>query len=508
MRPHIAAAVTVFLLFAAATAGAQVNGHVQTFDGKPVLTVWGTHSERGHAAGYLTGEEGKEVFEDYFIGYCCGGSGAVYSFLRTQYENNYAADAKYEDEAQGIISGMADASVDLYVATLGRDMDATDILVANCIVDLSGRMAADPFACSSMSSWGSSTLADPVLAGHLVLTRLLDWSRHSTLTDNPLLTVHFPSEADEQPWLSVGYAGLFGALSAVSESGVSAFLNMGNNSSGSGGAPYHPILLSVRNGIETTDYDGDGEHTPADVTAAVADRARNIDTIVHVTKDEGQNSRPIIIESNNAAGVAVRDQTDNTQVPGEHLAATNHFRVLYSPVSCNRYSAIVDSLTASTEMSCERCWSVMAGAAGGPSNIQCIQYVESRDLLLWSMDSYSQPAYALEPTEFDVGDLFGCQMGVEEPQGVASLRQNRPNPFGPVTRIEFALPAPSECRLAVYDIRGRRVATLIDGRVGPGLTRVEWDGSTDGSERVASGIYLYRLETDAGEATRKMLLLR
>jgi hypothetical protein len=224
------------------------------------------------------------------------------------------------------------------------------------------------------------------------VTRLLDWSKHPTLTDNPLLTVHFPSEADEQPWLSIGYAGLFGALSAISESGVSAYLNMGNNESSAGGTPYHPILLSVRNGIEGTDYDGSGQHAPDDVAAAISDRARNIDTIVHVTKDNGLGSRPIVIESNNAAGVAVRDASDNTVVPGEHLVATNHFRALYPPIYCYRYDGLVDSLTVSTDMTCERSWDVMAGAAGTfGSNIQCIQYVESEGLLLQWTPTHSPP---------------------------------------------------------------------------------------------------------------------
>ena len=57
------ATIAVLLLLACTlTAAAQVNGHVQVIDGKPILTVWGTHAERGYAAGYLRGAEGKEMF--------------------------------------------------------------------------------------------------------------------------------------------------------------------------------------------------------------------------------------------------------------------------------------------------------------------------------------------------------------------------------------------------------------------------------------------------------------
>ncbi|MCK4512883.1 hypothetical protein KAW64_14155, partial [bacterium] len=178
-----------------------VNGSLEIVDGKPVLRVWGTHAERGYAAGYLMGESGKEVFDDYFVGYVCGGSPFLYNYYRSTYLNNFAVDARYQQEADYTVLGMADAGVNLYNGTIGRDMDATDILVSNAIVDLSQRDDVY-FGCSSMSSWGQSTTNDPTLGGHLVITRHLDWSKHPTLTDNPALVVHFPAESDEQPWLS------------------------------------------------------------------------------------------------------------------------------------------------------------------------------------------------------------------------------------------------------------------------------------------------------------------
>ncbi len=504
------AASLLLLLILVLPVRAQVNGQLQVIDGKPILTVWGTHAERGYAQGYLRGAEGKEVFDNYVVGYFCGGSATNYWVMRSYFTGNFEVDAEYVSEAESVIEGMTDAGVSLHNSTLARAIDATDILVSNAIVDMTALAAArDPFACSSMSNWGASTATDPLLDGHLVVTRLLDWSKHPTLTANPLLTVHLPSEPDEQPWISIGYAGMFGALSAVSESGVSATLNMGNNGSGSGGAPYHPILLSVRSGMETADYDGDGQHTPSDVTTAIGDRARNIDTIVHVTKDAGAGSRPIIVESNNAAGVAVRDQSHNTLVPGDNLVATNHFRLLYSPVYCYRYQGIVDSLNVSTSMSCERSWDIMAGAAGvAGSNIQCIQYVESEGLLLWSMDTPTEPAYSQPPTVLQVEDLFGCQLGVEDELGRLSLLQNSPNPFRPATEIAYSLAEPAHCRLTVYDVGGRIVKTLVDGVRGAGLHSVRWDGRADGGQEAATGVYLYRLEAGGRSGQRKMLLLR
>ena len=91
-----------------------------------------------------------------------------------------------------------------------------------------------------------------------------------------------------------------------------------------------------------------------------------------------------------------------------------------------------------------------------------------------------------------------------------SLEGNRPNPFNPRTRIVFALPGPGavRARLTVYDLRGRRVAQLVDGELPPGRHTVDWDGRDDGGGAVASGVYLCRLVAGGVVADRKMTLVR
>jgi len=502
--------LALFLLLLIPASGlCQVNGHLEVIDHKPVLTVWGTHLERGYAQGYLMGENAKVLFDEYFVGFYCGGSAAAYAYLRSLYVSEYYVDPKYEDEATGMIQGMIDSGVDLYNATLGREVDVTDILMLHAIVDLSQRVGKGLLGCSSLSSWGAATAADPVLDGHLVITRHLDWSKHSSLTDNPALVVHFPAEADEQPWVSVIYAGFFGALSCVNESGLGAFLNMGNIATFSGGAPYHPILLTLRNGIEAADYDGDGSCTADDLAAAVADRSRSSGTIIHVTRDEGMASWPVVIEVNNSAGVVVRDPSHNTVIAGDNLAATNHFRLLYSPVYCYRYAAIADSLAANSELDRERSWWLMAGAAGSyTSNIQAIQYVPAKGLLYWALDTYTEPAYAQTPTVFDLSYLFGFVSGTGPVAALPSLEQNHPNPFNPATTIRFHLPEAGPAKLTIYGLTGRRVRTLLGESLPAGWHDVSWDGRDERGRPVASGAYVYRLEAADVVRARSLLLVR
>lgn len=87
--------------------------------------------------------------------------------------------------------------------------------------------------------------------------------------------------------------------------------------------------------------------------------------------------------------------------------------------------------------------------------------------------------------------------------GRFALEQNYPNPFNPATTIEYTLPRTGVIRLAIYDLLGREVATLIDGPRDTGVHSVVWQA--DGQ---ASGLYLYRLSTNAGVITRKLLLLK
>lgn len=84
-----------------------------------------------------------------------------------------------------------------------------------------------------------------------------------------------------------------------------------------------------------------------------------------------------------------------------------------------------------------------------------------------------------------------------------ALHQNYPNPFNPSTHIAFDLPARSFVSLEIYDLLGRRVATLADGVMEPGRHELNWDASG-----YASGMYLYRLKTETAVQTRKMVLMK
>jgi hypothetical protein len=89
-----------------------------------------------------------------------------------------------------------------------------------------------------------------------------------------------------------------------------------------------------------------------------------------------------------------------------------------------------------------------------------------------------------------------------------ALNGNHPNPFNPETAISFSVPATTNVRIEIYNIRGEKVKSLVNDTYTTGTHSVVWNGTTDSGKSVASGIYFYRMEAGKYSATRKMALLK
>lgn len=135
----------------------------------------------------------------------------------------------------------------------------------------------------------------------------------------------------------------------------------------------------------------------------------------------------------------------------------------------------------------------------------------------------SSPPLAIEGRLQEVMDWFGypeiaCsdRVGtigiVKDPaprKHITNLLNASPNPLGRSTtaRIAFTLAEPSRVSLTVFDLQGRRVATLFEGDAAEGITEAFWDGTDESGRRVASGVYFYRFRTKQREFTRKLVVI-
>ncbi len=97
--------------------------------------------------------------------------------------------------------------------------------------------------------------------------------------------------------------------------------------------------------------------------------------------------------------------------------------------------------------------------------------------------------------------------------GVFELKQNYPNPFNPTTTIKYSLGREnnggrSNTVLEIYNTLGQEIKTLVNERQRPGEYTVEWNGTNNSGERVASGVYFYSLKRGESRVSKKMVLLK
>jgi hypothetical protein len=143
------------------------------------------------------------------------------------------------------------------------------------------------------------------------------------------------------------------------------------------------------------------------------------------------------------------------------------------------------------------------------------------DTLHWDTSSFAGGLYLMEvvtiddmgfecrdirlagiPTHTVDSDLPGLGMKT-------MLRGSYPNPFNPTTTIEYSLARDAKVTLAIYDVAGRRVRTLISGKMTvAGVHTVSWDGTNDAGRRLASGVYFANFLAEGQVSARKLILLR
>ncbi len=90
----------------------------------------------------------------------------------------------------------------------------------------------------------------------------------------------------------------------------------------------------------------------------------------------------------------------------------------------------------------------------------------------------------------------------------AAVQRIYPNPFNPSTTIEFSVPTPGPATLRIFDLQGKRVATLVNEALGAGIFRVRWNGKSDDGRDLPSGVYFARVETRKSRASARLMMVK
>lgn len=155
--------------------------------------------------------------------------------------------------------------------------------------------------------------------------------------------------------------------------------------------------------------------------------------------------------------------------------------------------------------------------------------VDSADFHLWYLDNVDVTGDGIPDTadEAAMAYLLGLEMidadGNGYVDGLAAspvtpgaaisaavqLHPAYPNPFNPMTVLSFTLPSAEAVDLAVYDVKGNRIRSLLSGAAhSAGLHEVTWNGRNDAGLPTPAGVYFFRLETKGDVQTGRMLLLK
>ena len=145
------------------------------------------------------------------------------------------------------------------------------------------------------------------------------------------------------------------------------------------------------------------------------------------------------------------------------------------------------------------------------------RYVRLNEALLPANGGFRFDDYEVEP-----GRTYFYRMGAVDRDGevlsqvrtltvpirAIRMEQNYPNPFNPATTIEYEVSATGDVSIVVFDLRGRVIRELVGTVKTPGIHKTVWDGRDNAGERVASGVYFYRMRANGESLTRRLALIK
>lgn len=158
--------------------------------------------------------------------------------------------------------------------------------------------------------------------------------------------------------------------------------------------------------------------------------------------------------------------------------------------------------------------------------------VEATEILTIGIENQAQNVglqyvynMTFNPTASEIGNNYAIKFTTEPPtvsslitgipgednpglHEVFRLEQNQPNPFTGTTLISYSLPVKSHVKLRIYNINGELVRTLQDIKQSAGSYSIEWNGLNNHGNKVTSGVYFCRLQTDSYVQTRKMFMIK
>ncbi|HOY33348.1 MAG TPA: T9SS type A sorting domain-containing protein [Bacteroidales bacterium] len=497
--------ILILVSYSLVTRSQTVNGYIVSDTGNlTIVKVWGTHYERGFAYGFLCSAGIMSMLNDYILPQF--GTNLSLARMILQQGTSCVVDSAFYDEARGLLAGLDSAGQDVSSLTFW------DVIISNCLLDfmsIAGMKSGESgMGCSSLLSWGSAT-AGTDLDGKSVISRHLDWTPDPTLINNQVMVIHIPSEASEQPWALIGFAGQISALSGINRH-TGVFQHMMSDFSGNGMLykGYEPIWFSLRKALELKDYNNDGVNNTRDMCDILSAQSNGcsdgyIITMLASANNTSSGDIAMIAETAPAAPYLVLRgnefpdsiSADNLYAANYEIKRNNHYHF------CPRYLRTTHAVNTGIAIGSQRNWEILRDSSNSSSsNIQMMQYIPDDGTLNISVHKHGKPAYRNVPVTLNMNDLFTQNTSVTPGHADNKDFDLYPNPVISNLYIKIKNISESDFSIKIYDINGSETGMVFNKKGNSGQRIFQADAS-----HLSSGIYTCRIVSDHLSITKKFV---
>lgn len=478
-----------------------VNGEILSdTNNVTVVKLWGTSEERGFAYGYLIGDKITSFGDGFTIPYFGDNWQAAKDLIEEGV--SFHIDTVYQDEARAIIDGMDAAGWNTSGYTY------LTILTANCWHDLTSwyfKKGKSGIFCSTFMNWNEATVGTD-LDGYSVISRHYD-GYYGDITqaayDNAVIVIHIPSELDQQPWLSIGYAGNMGPTNGINLNGLSMFTNALGGDIGvpDTTAGYEPVKFTFRKALESIDYNQDGVNNMLDIRDAISSNPQGYSdgwSFSALAPSTAFHDSLIAMVAEVAPGapyITFRANSYNDSIPGDNLyAANSQIKRNDSRNYCGRYLDIVNNMGPGTNIGSQQNWELMRDFSNGGSwSLMFMQYIPEWSQLKLSVFQNGTGAYSHDPITYDVSEFFSFPAAVAEDEMHTNELIVFPNPAHQKLNIS------AECctveKVTIFTLTGQQV--LRERPVG---------GGTIDISHLQPGMYIVEVMCENTRIRQKLLV--
>jgi len=205
------------------------------------------------------------------------------------------------------------------------------------------------------------------------------------------------------------------------------------------------------------------------------------------------------------------DDWDTDQGNDIILANDGGFYILGSTNMYPATSGQDDFWLIKTDSDGDTLWTDVIGGEWWDIGQSLIQIENGNLLLLGTTESYTSYPDNQYDTDFWLINYSPDQMNLEDESRDLTgykLSNAYPNPFNPTTNIRYDLPVEEIVNIAIYDVMGRKIKSLVNTKQVAGYRSITWDATNSFGEQVSAGMYIYTIQAGEFRQTKKMVLLK